>query len=156
MESGSIRGVWIYPWSLDLSVESGSVEAGSVVESHLLPPCSCSTPCATITVASPIAIITVIIIINITLDICTIIHCVYGNIAVTACTSVCILCRLLLPIPPLLLSLSLSLYPPTGRGRWPPTLSHGSARGFCLLKGSFSLPLSPSACSWWELLGFCK
>lgn len=26
----------------------------------------------------------------------------------------------------------------------------GSARGCCLLKEVFSLPLSPSACSWWE------
>ena len=145
----------------------GAVESGSVVGSLLLPPCSCLTPSATVATAitSPIAIITVIItIINITINICTIFHSVYSTIIFIVCTSMCILCRL----PPsalslscslslfLLLSLSLSPSPPTGRGRWPPTLSHGSARGFCLLKGSFSLPVSPSACSWWELLGFCK
>lgn len=36
---------------------------------------------------------------------------------------------------------------PTGCGRWSPAIEPGSVRGFCLCKGSFSLPLSPSACS---------
>jgi len=27
----------------------------------------------------------------------------------------------------------------------------GSAGGFCLLKGNFSLPLSPSAFAWWGM-----
>ena len=86
---------------------SGAVESGSVVGSLLLPPCSCSTPSATVatSVTSPIAIITVIIIINITIYICTIFHSVYSNIIFTVCTSMCILCRL----PPSALSLSLSL-----------------------------------------------
>lgn len=137
---------------------SGAVESGSVTAGHLLPPCSCSTPSATTTIVASLIVIIVIIIINITIvtintiiNICTIFHLVYSNITFTVCTSVCILCRL--PPSPLSLSLHLSLsLTPTGRGRSPPTLSHGSARGFCLLKGSFSLPLSPSACSWWELL----
>ena len=30
-----------------------------------------------------------------------------------------------------------------------PPRAEGSVRGFCLLTGSFSLPPSPSACSWW-------
>ncbi len=91
---------------------SGAVESGSVVGSLLLPPCSCSTPSATVAIAitSPTAIITVIIIIiNITINICTIFHLVYSTITFIVCTSVCILCRLPPSALSLLLSLSLSL-----------------------------------------------
>ncbi len=43
----------------------------------------------------------------------------------------------------------------TGSRQMSAHLEPGCARGFCLLKGSFFLPLSPSALSWWELLGLC-
>ncbi len=67
--------------------------------------------------------------------------CIYVCLSLSACLS------LSLPLP-----VSLSLAQPN----LDIYLEPGSARGFCLLKESFSLPLSPSACSWWELLGLCK
>lgn len=43
---------------------------------------------------------------------------------------------------------SLALPPPlTGHGRWPPLPEPGCTRAFFLLKGGFSLPLLPGACS---------
>ena len=49
------------------------------------------------------------------------------------------------------LSLSLSLLssPQLVKADDHPPRAEGSVRGFCLLTGSFSLPPSPSACSWW-------
>ena len=56
-----------------------------------------------------------------------------------------------LSLPPLFPPFSPFLLNPTGAVRSPPTMGHGSVRGFCLLKGSFSSPLSPKCLLMGEL-----
>ncbi|XP_068615849.1 uncharacterized protein [Brachionichthys hirsutus] len=51
------------------------------------------------------------------------------------------------------LSFSLSLSQPSRSDRWPSTMSLGSVQGFCLLKGSFSLPPLPKCLLLWVKLG---
>ncbi len=125
------------------------VEADTL--SHSLPPSVCLTPTAIIIIIIIISQISIIIIlvvaiishISITIIVVVVIIIVAASLSV--CLSVC-----------LSLSLSLFLSQPNRSRHMAAHLEPGSARCFCLLKGSFSLPLSPRACSWWELSGLNK